>query len=173
MYPDDWTTGIPAPFHHPDLRTSETMNQSINFDLQHNVLAGISSHLKTDGVFICTLQNPAVRLKTADGITRRMGEFRLDDDKKMIISYMNQLNPTTGIVSGVQIYELFDNSDKLTERRILEINFKPVSDSEFKSLIKPLDFEIINRYGDYSGNEFDEETSDFLIYKLKKVSSLS
>jgi hypothetical protein len=56
----------------------------------------------------------------------------------------------------------------LTEKRTLEINFKPVSDSEFRQLINPLGLELSGIYGDYSKNEFVEQTSDFMIYKLSK-----
>ena len=37
--------------------------------------------------------------------------------------------------------------------------------------VTKLDLEIINTYGDYSKNDFIEQTSNFLIYKLKKQST--
>lgn len=151
---------IILPFH--------SISEILSSDLQFKALECISTHLRPEGTFICTLQNPTTRLRTSDGITRRLGEFYLDKNKKMIISYSNQLNPETGIVSGFQLYEIYDNTNTLTERRILDINFKPISDSEFTSLIKPIGFEVINVYGDYSRNEFIEQSSEFLIYKLKK-----
>lgn len=151
---------IILPFH--------SLQEIISTELQFKALGCISNHLKHGGVFICTLQNPARRLKTADGITRKIGEFNLNDNNKMIVFSMNQYNPTTGIVSGYQVYEIFDDANKMTEKRTLEINFRPVSDSEFRRLIRPLEFEIIKSYGDYSWSEFDEETSDFMIYELKK-----
>jgi SAM-dependent methyltransferase len=150
---------IILPFH--------SLSEILSADLQFKALQCISKHLNPDGIFICTLQNPTTRLKTADGITRQLGEFILNDNKKMIVSYSNQYNPDTGIVSGFQLYEIYDNSNTLTDKRILEINFKSISDSEFKKLIKPLDLEIIKTYGDYSKNDFIERTSNFLIYKLK------
>ena len=154
---------IIIPFH--------SLSEILSADLQFKALQCISKHLKPDGIFICTLQNPITRLKTADGITRQLGEFVLNDNKKMIVSYSNQYNYETGIVSGFQLYEIYDNSNTLTDKRILEINFKPISDSEFKKLIKPLDLEIIKTYGDYSKNDFIQQTSNFLIYKLKNNST--
>ena len=154
---------ILLPFH--------SLSEILSDDLQYKALQCISKHLKPNGIFICTLQNPTTRLKTADGITRQIGEFKLNDNKKMIVSYSNQFNPNTGIVSGFQLYEMYDSSNTLIEKRTLEINFKPISDSEFKNLIKPLDLEIIKTYGDYSKNEFIEQTSNFQIYKLKNNST--
>lgn len=151
---------IILPFH--------SITEILSSDLQFKALKCISTHLKPHGIFICTLQNPTTMLRTSDGITRRLGEFYLDENKKMIISYSNQFNPDTGIVFGFQLYEIFDNTNTLTDKRILNINFKPISDSEFTSFIKPIGFEVINVYGDYSRNEFIEQSSEFLIYKLKK-----
>ena len=149
---------ILLPFH--------SLSEIISSDLQFEALQRITKHLKPDGIFICTLQNPITRLKTADGITRQLGEFTLLDNNRMIVSYSNKYNPDNGIVSGFQLYEIFDNSNKLIDRRILPINFKPISDSEFKDLIKPLDLKIINLYGDYSKNDFIQQQSNFMIYKL-------
>jgi hypothetical protein len=84
----------------------------------------------------------------------------------MKVSYSNKYNPDNGIVSGFQLYEIYDNSNSLIDKRILPINFKPISDSEFRILIKPLDLKIINTYGDYSKNDFIQQQSNFLIYKL-------
>lgn len=148
------------PFH--------SLSEILSTELQFKALNCISKHLKPDGIFICTLQNPITRLKTADGIPRQLGEFILNDNNKMVVSYSNYFNPETGIVSGFQLYEFYDGLNTLTEKRTLEINFKPISDSEFKDLIKPLDLKIIKTYGDYSKNDFSEQTSSFLIYKLKK-----
>ena len=97
---------------HQEIETGEntTMDNNINFDLvadlydsyvtvntdlQFMALRRISEHLKHDGVFICTLQNQAVRLKTADGITRKLGKFKLDEDRKMTVSSSNKFNPDT------------------------------------------------------------------------------
>jgi SAM-dependent methyltransferase len=154
---------ILLPFH--------SLSEILSDDLQYKALQCISKHLKPGGIFICTLHNPTTRLKTADGITRQLGEFKLNDNKKMIVSYSNLFNSETRIVSGFQLYEIYNDSNILLEKRTLKINFKPISDSEFKKLITPLSLEIIKTYGDYSKKEFIEQTSNFLIYKLKNNST--
>jgi ubiquinone/menaquinone biosynthesis C-methylase UbiE len=151
---------ILLPFH--------SITEIISTDLQIKALQSISLHLDKNGTFILTLQNPKIRLRLADGITRVMGKFRIDKNRQLTISYMNQYNETDKIVSGFQFYEIYDSMDILIEKRYLEINFKPISDSEIRNMIKTAGLEIVEMFGDYSYNSFDEEISDFMIYKLKK-----
>lgn len=149
---------ILLPFH--------SITEIISTDLQIKALQSISSHLDRNGTFILTLQNPKTRLRLADGMTRVLGKYPIDKEKQLIISYMNQYNESDKIVSGFQFYEIFDSNNILTEKRYLEINFKPIADSELRSMIKTTEMEIVEMYGDYSYNSFDEESSNFMIYKL-------
>lgn len=151
---------IILPFH--------SITEILSTNLQIQALQSISAHLDKNGVFILTLQNPKTRLKLADGISRVMGKFSIDKDRQMIISYTNQYNESDKIVSGFQFYEIFDSTNTMIEKRFLEINFKPISDSELREMIKPTELEIIEMFGDYSYGEFDEETSNFMIYKMMK-----
>ncbi|MBP1639606.1 MAG: methylase [Bacteroidetes bacterium] len=151
---------IILPFH--------SITEIISTDLQIQALQSISSHLDKDGMFILTLQNPKTRLRLADGMTRVMGKYQMDEDRQLIISYMNRYNESDKIVSGFQFYEIYDAMNILIEKRWLEINFKPIADSELRSMIKPAGLEIVEMYGDYSYGCFDEETSNFMIYKMTK-----
>lgn len=148
------------PFH--------SITEIISNEFQIKALQSISLHLDKDGIFILTLQNPKTRLRFADGITRIMGKYLIDENRQLIISYMNQYYETEKIVSGFQFYEIYDSLNILIEKRYLEINFKPISDSELRSMIKNAGLEIVEMYGDYSYNSFDEETSNFMIYKMRK-----
>jgi SAM-dependent methyltransferase len=150
---------IILPFH--------SITEIISTDLQIKALQAISLHLNNNGIFILTLQNPKTRLKTADGISRILGKFPMDHGKQMIISSMNQYSEADKIVSGFQCYEIFDSVNTLIEKRILEINFKPVTDYELRDMIKRVGLEIVEMFGDYSYSDFNEESSDFMIYKLQ------
>ena len=151
---------IILPFH--------SISEILTKDLQIKALQSISLHLENEGVFILTLQNPETRLKVADGIPRIMGKYSFKDDKQLLITYVNQYNETEKIVSGFQFFEIFNSDNTLIEKRFLEINFKPVSDFELREMLKSTELEIVELYGDYSYNNFDEKTSNFMIYKLKK-----
>jgi SAM-dependent methyltransferase len=154
---------ILLPFH--------SLSEILSSKLQFKALKSITNHLRPGGSFICTLQNPTIRLQSADGELRKLGEFTIDDSRKVTVIYLNKFDKKTGIVSGFQQYEIYDNSHKLLDQRILEINFKPIWDSEFKNYLKNLDLEIISQYGDYNKTPFNENTSNFLIYKLIKQST--
>lgn len=151
---------IILPFH--------SLSEILSAELQSVALRAISDHLSPGGIFICTLQNPADRLKTTDGTARKLGDFIIEGNRRLVLSYSNKYDPGTGIVSGYQQYDIYDQSGNLSDQRILDINFRPVTDSEFKALIKDLDLEIISQYGDYENNPFDEQSSRFMIYKLRK-----
>ncbi|NLW31319.1 MAG: class I SAM-dependent methyltransferase [Fibrobacter sp.] len=151
---------IILPFH--------SISEILSTDLQIKALQSISLHLENDGVFILTLQNPKTRLKVADGIPRIMGNYPFKDDKHLMISYVNQYNETEKIVSGFQFFEIYDSNNTLIEKRFLEINFKPISDLGLREMLKSTELEIVEMYGDYSYRNFDEKTSNFMIYKLKR-----
>lgn len=156
---------IILPFH--------SISEILSTDLQIKTLQSISFHLENDGVFILTLQNPKNRLKVADGVPRVMGKFPINRDKQLVITYVNQYSETEKIVSGFQFFEIYDSNNTLIEKRFLEINFKPIYDLEFREMIKSTELEIIEMYGDYSYGKFDEETSNFMIYKLKRIGRLN
>ena len=151
---------IILPFH--------SITEIISTDLQIKALQSISAHLDENGTFILTLQNPKTRLKMADGVSRVMGKFPLEDGRQLIISYMNQYNKADKIVSGFQFYEIVDSANTLIEKRALEINFKPISNPELRAMIKQTGLEIIEMFGNYSYGIFNEDTSNFMVYKMIK-----
>jgi hypothetical protein len=63
---------------------------------------------------------------------------------------------------------MYDSTNTMIEKRFLEINFKPISDTELRDMIQNTGLEIVEMYGDYSYGHFNEETSNFMIYKLVK-----
>jgi len=167
---------IQADATHPDLGKRfgmiilpfHSLYEIISTNLQIQALQSVSSHLVKNGVFILTLQNPKTRLKSADGTTRILGNFSVDENRHLIISSMNQYNASEKLVSGYQRYEIFDSNNTLIEKRYLEINFKPIWDSELKEMIRNTGLRIEEVYGDYSHGKFNENTSDFMIYKMRK-----
>lgn len=151
---------ILLPFH--------SITEILSTKKQVEALKSTSNHLTENGVFILTLQNPITRLRLADGTMRVLGEFPLDESRQLVISYMNQYNESEKIVSGFQYYEIYDFSNTLIEKRFLEINFKPITASTLKEMLRETNLEIIDMFGDYSYNRFDEESSTFMVYKMIK-----
>lgn len=136
-------------------------------DEQRETLGRICDHLADDGKFICTLQNPKIRLQNCDGQIRVLGKFP-HGDKDMIINIVFYQNPDTKIVHGFQFYEFYDKSGIMDEKRILEIKFRLSEAHEFEELAKSAGFKVERLYGDYIKGKFDSEKSPFMIFILSK-----
>ena len=151
---------IILPFH--------SFSEIISTESQIKALKTISHHLDKNGIFILTLQNPKTRLRSADGVPRVIGKFPMDNNRHMIISYVNEFDSSDSLVSGFQFYEIYDSTNNLTGKRFLETNFKLITDSQLKNLLGDTGLEIAEMFGDYSYSSFDEENSNFMIYKMVK-----
>lgn len=151
---------IILPFH--------SFSEIISTESQIKALKTISHHLDKNGIFILTLQNPKTRLRSADGVPRVIGKFPMDNNRHMIISYVNEFDSSDSLVSGFQFYEIYDSTNNLTAKRFLETNFKLITDSQLKNLLGDTGLEIAEMFGDYSYSSFDEENSNFMIYKMVK-----
>lgn len=152
---------ILAPFH--------SFSEILSAEGQRQALKAIAHHLEKGGHFICTLQNPVVRLREADDCLHVLGQFPARGNSMLVVSYTNRYDNATGLVSGWQFYELYDSLNVLTEKRFLEINFRLVSKREFESMLEGLHLEVESLYGDYEYGSFDEEKSPYMIYKLRKM----
>lgn len=151
---------ILLPFH--------SLSEILTADLQQRTLKTISEHLAENGTFICTLQNPETRLKLADSTVRFLGEFTSNAGNSISLFCMNHFDPETGLVSGFQEYIITDPSGKEPERRKLDIAFRPIPDKEFREMAKDSALKIVRMYGGYDYSPFDIETSNFMIYILRK-----
>ena len=149
---------IILPFH--------SLQEIITKEKQVAALKAVYNHLSDNGVFICTLQNPKVRLQNADGLIRTMGKYKTNDNKDLIISYSNFYQ--NELVTGFQYYETYDKENRLTEKRYLEINFRPIAIEDFKNMLEMTGFKIAEIYGDYDYSKFDTEKSAFMLFRLTK-----
>ena len=132
-------------------------------------LERIRAHLTERGRFICTLQNPKVRIKSMDGALKLLGKFPTDSGGSLVVHSLSNYDTSTQMAYGFQLYEIYDKHDTLIEKRDLAINFYLFSKRELEDLIHSAGFEVDALYGDYDYSEFDEDTSPFMIWKLKKT----
>lgn len=88
--------------------------------------------------------------------------------RKLVVSALNKYSEDDQIVSGFQYYEIFGPSNKLEEKRTLEINFKPFTDKELRKMIRGTGLQIVEMFGDYSYGSFDPASSSYMIYKMVK-----
>lgn len=118
----------------------------------------IYEHLSDDGDFFVTLYNPEYRLKSADGNIKCMGKYDISGNRSLIITYYNLYNQSANIVYGTQFYEIFDNNNKLIDKRFLNISFTLVSKEEITDMATELGFELKKIYGDYNFGDFNESS---------------
>lgn len=148
------------PFH--------SFSEIISESKQRAGLQAIRAHLTSDGRFICTLQNPTIRAASMDGSVRLVGEFPMRDGENLIVKSKLTFDSSTGLASGEQLYDRLGADGRLIEHRSLEMNFHLFTRLQFEALALEAGFEIINLFGDYSSAEFEEESSPYMIWKLRR-----
>jgi SAM-dependent methyltransferase len=135
---------------------------------QAEALARIRSHHAARGRFICTLHNPPVRLRTVDGVVHPRGMFDLPDSAgNLALSSVEHYDPHSRLVTGKQIYELYDPQDNLISKTSIPLEFMLHSREDFETLARQSGFEILQVYGDYQRANFDPEQSPFIIEILR------
>ncbi len=142
-------------------------------DRQRQMLAlqRVHSHLKENGMFICTLQNPVVRAAAMDGVWHPLGEFPLENGERLAVSIRLGFSPLTGIASGEQKYERFSREKVLVDARSLEVSFCLFQKSEFEQMLFKTNFQLEAIYGDYQRGPYRDESSPFMIWKVGRKST--
>jgi SAM-dependent methyltransferase len=136
---------------------------------QQHALTGVAEHLAPGGRFICTLHNPAVRLRGVDGQLRLLGTFPLVDRARTLLLWsVQQRVPDSSLVRATQLYELYDADGRLAEKRWLDVRFRLAERAEFQALVEAAGFSVEALYGDYQRTPFDADTSPYMIWLLRK-----
>jgi SAM-dependent methyltransferase len=148
------------PFH--------SFQEIVDEEGQLRALIRVHQHLADTGLFICTLQNPVERLKSIDGNLKDLGRYRMDSNRSLEVKSKLAYEPATRLVHGFQTYRISDEKNQLIEERRLGINFRLFSRAEFGQLASSAGFRTVSIHGDYNRSAFDEETSPFMIWNLRK-----
>lgn len=129
-----------------------------DMDKMKQAIRRISRHLADCGDLLITLHNPKYRVKSADGNMKCLGKFNISNNRTLIITFFNLYDPITNLVHGTQFYEIFDNKNKLIEKRFLNIAFSLVSKDEIIEMTAESGFKLKEIYGDYSFGAFNEDS---------------
>lgn len=134
---------------------------------QQKMLATIRDHLTTAGHLICTLHNPAIRLKSIDGQIHLRGQYALPDKQGTLsLSALERFDPATHLVTGAQFYELHGPAGVLQSKWSLDLEFFLHSSEIFRALAEAQGYRVVAVYGDYARGVFQPETSPFMIWVL-------
>ena len=138
-----------------------------DYKKRKQAIQGVYNHLEQNGTFLCTLYNPSYRVKSADGNTKPLGEYNIDDDKKLIVTYFNTFSEKEKLISGVQFYEIYDSRNHLIEKRYLDINFSVIDKEEIVDVATSVGFSLKEIYGDYQKSLFTKD-SPFMNFIFQK-----
>jgi SAM-dependent methyltransferase len=136
---------------------------------QQATLATIYTHLTDTGHLICTLHNPAIRLKNIDGQIRLRGQYALPNHEGILFLWScENYDPNTHLVRGAQFYELYTDDGVMQWKRYVALEFFVHSKETFEALAYSQGFRVTALYGDYERAEFQPDKSPFMIWVLSK-----
>lgn len=133
---------------------------------QQLALERIHAHLDEDGVFICTLHNPPVRLKSIDNQMRLVSRTALEDGGQLHVWLLQRYTAGTMVAEVLEFFEDYDAAGLLRSKRYSALEFHLLAKEPFEWLMAKAGFEVVDLYGDYAYAPFDAETSPFMIWVL-------
>lgn len=134
-------------------------------DDQRQALKTIRNHLAEDGLFICTLHNPPIRLKTVDEQLHLMASHPLPEGK-LLFWIHQKYHPSKMLVDVKQFYEEYDAQGLMQRKRLLEMSFRIIDKADFAELAERAGLQVLNLYGDYAHNAYETTRSPFMIWHL-------
>lgn len=135
---------------------------------QLRALRRIHEHLTDDGVFICTLHNPPVRMRSVDGQTRMASNQILPSGERLILWLVQTADPASGVVEVHEFFEIYGTDGQMTAKRYSILHFHLLEKSAFEERFLQAGFEPIALYGNYDRSDFDVSASPFMIWVLRK-----
>lgn len=140
-----------------------------NPNQQRQALHTVYNHLSNQGRFICTLHNPAVRLRNTDGNQRLLGKFDFENGEGILFLWsLESFVENKNLVIGYQFYEVYDMKGQLVSKSFLDLTFYVHYKQNFELLLQNTGFKVVSLYGDYAYGKYDEKTSPVMIWILKK-----
>ena len=125
--------------------------------------------LAPGGRLICTLHNPAIRMRTLDGEPRLLGRYELPRRRKLEVRVRGSLDARTGLARSEQRLRVYGSGGELDEERVQVVDFALITQADFLSLAGAEGFETEELLGDYDGSAFRPGTSPYMIWTLVKA----
>jgi len=146
-----------------------SFGELVEVDDQLTALEAIRQTLLPSGTFLCTLHNPPVRLRTVDGTLRTIRRLpHPAGGGEVVLRLQLAYDERTASASGVQIVEERTSDGGLQRERRMEIRFALPTRSEFEERCRSAGFTIERMYGDYDRSAYQEDTSPYMIWLLRR-----
>lgn len=147
----------------------QSFTEIASLDDECAALERIHAHLADGGRFICTLHNPAVRLRSVDGLYRLWLKSPLSSGGSALL--WGAQSHQDGLVSIDEFYEVYDARRMMQARHHVELAFRLLTRVQFESMAADAGFAVERLSGNYDGSPFEEETSPYMIWILGKAHS--
>jgi SAM-dependent methyltransferase len=135
---------------------------------RHAALASVHAALTRGGRFICTLYNPAYRLKSVNPRGQVMARFSNPSGRgEIVLTMMSEYDATRGMVSGTQTFTTLNDSTVVDEIAI-PIEFCLPSRTWFAEAVTASGFVVEALFGDYDRSGYDPKRSPYMIWCLRK-----
>jgi SAM-dependent methyltransferase len=113
-------------------------------DDQRQALKAIYAHLAEGGRFICALHNPAVRLKSADGLLHLIGKFP-NGGGRLLVWILQTYRPESQRVEISEFFEEYDAEGRMTARRMMEMQVSFIERAAFEEATSPFMIWVLGR----------------------------
>lgn len=134
---------------------------------RRRAIGSIRRFVSPHGRFVCTLHNPAVRLRSIRPELATVGRFPAARGGEVVLRTRLSFDEASGIVEGVQILEEIDAGGATRRERFVPIRFALLWPEAFETLAREGGFEVEALYGDYGRSPFDPEESPYMIWSLE------
>lgn len=136
---------------------------------EQRVLQRVAGHLSETGRFICTLHNPPVRLRTSSQPYGLWLQRPLPGGQGTVLLWgMQRYEAEHDIVNVLEFFEVYDPAHVMRARHMVELRFRLLTRAQFETMAIQAGFRVEALYGDYNRAPFDEASSPFMIWVLRK-----
>jgi len=136
---------------------------------RRTTLGSVYNYLVAGGCFICTLHNPAVKLKSVSDAPKMKSRFPHPAGKGEVLFQLElRFDPQNRTVDGVQIFDIYSESGELEERRRVTIRYCLPERNWFSEAARETGFEIESLFGNFDYSDYREDSSPYMIWVLRK-----
>lgn len=128
---------------------------------RNKVIRSVYDLLNDDGEFIITLHNPPNRRKLIDTRLTHVKSY-ITDNKTVSFSISSSEDPYS-IVHLNQFFEIYDNSGKMVEKKMIKLNFVLLSKDEIEQELLEEGFKIKAIFGNFDCSNYNEVDSQYII----------
>jgi SAM-dependent methyltransferase len=145
-----------------------SFSELVSEEDRHAALRSIRAALGPGARFICTLYNPAFRLRSVNSEPRIVAEFSSPSGSgEVAVTEQLDFDADRGVVSGMETLTT-RVAGEVAEEISIPVEFCLPSRSWFAAASRSTGFTVEALFGDYDQSQYDEKKSRFMVWCLRK-----